>query len=281
MRREYHCLVAGLPDILIDDSKLSVSLHEFKQELNEQLHEEDFDMIRLFMYRYDNENILTKLKDEEAAINTLGNLSEEDINELFILVKEGSYEDNKKFPAYLGQFISAYKEDNPLSDKVWETQLSELYYQYITGCKNVFISKWFSFEKNLNNIIAAYTCRKHDYPIENHLIGEGEIVEKLIKSSSKDFGISDEFPYMDTVMKIVEDEELLERERRVDLIKWELLDEETFFFYFTIEKIFAYFIKVSIIERWIKLDPETGKQLFNELISNLETSYSFPEEFTI
>jgi len=73
----------------------------------------------------------------------------------------------------------------------------------------------------------------------------------------------------------------IEREKRIDLIKWELLDEWTFFYYFTIERIFAYTLKVEIIERWLKLDRETGNKLFSELLNNLETSYEFPKEFIL
>ncbi len=279
--REYHCLVAGLPDIFFDDAKLSVSMLEFKALLTEELHPDDYELIKLFFYRYDNENILLRLKDESASINPLGNLTPEDIDELFIMVKEGSYSDNEHIPEYLGRFIEAYRLEEPLSEKMWEIQLSELYFEFLSKSKNNFISKWFAFEKNLSNIITAANCRKYDYSAKEQLIGEGELVEKLTKSNAKDFGISYEFPKLEEILKAIDDDQLMDREKRIDYIKWNLLDDETFFFYFTIEKIFSYLIKISIIERWLKLHPDTGKQMFNELLNTLETSYTFPEEFTI
>ncbi|UCH15852.1 MAG: DUF2764 family protein, partial [Bacteroidales bacterium] len=38
---------------------------------------------------------------------------------------------------------------------------------------------------------------------------------------------------------------------------------------------------VEIIERWLKLDRETGEKLFNELLTSLETSYEFSKEFIL
>ena len=49
--------------------------------------------------------------------------------------------------------------------------------------------------------------------------------------------------------------------------------------YFTTEKIFSYTLQIEIIIRWLRLDKETGQELFNNLLSNLEKSYEFSKEF--
>jgi hypothetical protein len=68
---------------------------------------------------------------------------------------------------------------------------------------------------------------------------------------------------------------------KFDLIKWKYLDENTFFHYFTIEKVIGYLIKLLLVDRWLKLDEEKGEQLFKKFISDLEKSYEFPKEFII
>ena len=65
-------------------------------------------------------------------------------------------------------------------------------------------------------------------------------------------------------------EYLFERERNIDLLKWHWLDEQTFFNYFGIERVFAYLVKLEIIERWIALDPAEGGKIFRELIDGLK-----------
>jgi hypothetical protein len=42
-----------------------------------------------------------------------------------------------------------------------------------------------------------------------------------------------------------------------------------FFHYFTIEKILAFILKLDIVERWLKHEPENGKMLLENLINNL------------
>ncbi len=52
------------------------------------------------------------------------------------------------------------------------------------------------------------------------------------------------------------------REKKVDLLKWEWLEEHTFFKPFDIESVFAYLLKLEMIERWVMLDKATGEKDF-------------------
>lgn len=74
---------------------------------------------------------------------------------------------------------------------------------------------------------------------------------------------------------------MIEKERMIDNLKWEWIDAHTFFHYSTIERILGFLLKLQIIERWIELDAETGKQLLNKLLNELKTSYKFPAEFAL
>ncbi len=284
MKHYYYCLIAGLPDIFIEDNKLSFGLRDFKDQLiEEKLPQEDLKLIQSFFWRYDNQNLLIRLTDSNNEPNTLANLSPEDLDELFAMAKDDSLENLKgRVPSYLGEFINAYKNETPLiPGKSWENQLAELYYQYIQILDNEFIRNWYDFEVGLTNILTAFNCRKHQMEIQGELIGDNELTANLAKSNARDFGISNEFPKLEAILRAVEEDNILEKEKKIDLLKWELLDDWTFFHYFTIEKIFAYILKMEMIERWLRLDKKTGEELFNRLLTNLESSYEFPEEFTI
>jgi len=283
MNRQYYYLVAGLPDIFFEDKKIPVTLSSFRQYLMEHLNNEDLQNLLLYFWRYDNENILTRLRQEDKPLNDLGNLSTESIDELFSTVKESSADEAMKIaPGYLYRFIEAYRNEEPLFDnKSWDLQLSELYYQHLTTVSNSFIKNWFEFEYKLNNILTALNCRYNGMDVENQLIGSGELNAKLIKSSARDFGISDEIDHLEDILKAWEEPDILEQEKKIDRLKWDILEEESFFHYFTIEKIFTFLIKLSIAERWISLDKDTGLELFKELLNSMETSYEFPEEFSI
>jgi len=283
MRREYHCLIAGLPELFFDTDKINTSLLDFKNYLKEVLHVKDFKLLETIFWRYDNLNVLKLLQDPESDINEYGNLSKADIEEVFLLVKDDTlYTFGREIPAYFGEFINAYKNEIILfPGKSHENQITQLYYKYLNGIDNRFIRNWFEFEMNLSNIITAFNCKKHEYKVDSELIGNNEITEKLIKSNARDFGISNEFPKLESIINALEEDNFIEKEKKIDIIKWELLNDWSFFYYFTIEKVFSYTIQMEIILRWLKLDKETGLELFNNLLSNLEKSYEFSKEFTL
>jgi hypothetical protein len=202
------------------------------------------------------------------------------LDEVFSSAKDDS--SFKKAPEYFLKFIEAYRNDTPIFEgKSWEIQLSELFYAHVTHTENDFINRWFEFEQNLNNLLTAINCRNNSLDISKQLVGSGEINEKLIRSSARDFGLSDETIHIDKIFRAAEESDLLEQEKKIDLLKWEILDEESFFHYFTIEKLFVFIIKLSLAERWINLDRPTGEKMFNELLNSMENSYKFPGEFSL
>ncbi|MBN1116997.1 MAG: DUF2764 family protein [Bacteroidales bacterium] len=283
MSRQYYYLVAGLPDIIFDDKKIPLSTLEYRAYLEEHLEASEMSLLKTFFWRFDNKNVLKILKNTEVEQIGFGNLSLEQLDELFRCVKDGSNEDAMAIaPGYLVRFITAYKAETPIIEgKSWELQLSDLYYDYICQTSNTFINNWYTFEKNISNVLTALQCRKYEIDRNGKLAGKGEVIEKLEKSSSRDFGLSDEIELIDQIIKISEETDLLLQEQKTDLLKWGYLDENSFFHYFSIEKLFVFLIKLSIAERWISLDKETGRKLFEELLKDLETSYEFPEEFSL
>ena len=282
MRKEYYCLIAGLPDLFFDASKIGSSVTNFKFYLKEELTKDDFDLIESYFWRYDNHNLLLLLEKKDAEFNQKGNLTKEDFENIFFLMKEETLKSfTKKIPPYFEKFIHSFRNDDPIiPNKSWENQIVELYYDYLADIKSPFLKEWYAFEMDLNNILTASNCRKFQMSIEPELIGNNELTEKLIKSSAKDFGIGNEFPKIEQVFRGMEETDLLEREKKIDFLKWELLDEKTFFNYFTIEKIFTYILKLEMIERWISLDKKTGQELFNKLLYDLQMNQKFPEEFS-
>lgn len=67
---KYYYLVAGLPELTLEDSKLSYTVADFKTEIYTGLSASDQKLIDLFYLKFDNANVLKLLKDKEAAIDT-------------------------------------------------------------------------------------------------------------------------------------------------------------------------------------------------------------------
>ena len=87
---EYYCLVAGLPDIVFDGSKINYSIERFKEEIYASLTKEDAARIDLFFYAWDNENIIEILRNgADANLSRLGRYSHEELAELIAAAKSG------------------------------------------------------------------------------------------------------------------------------------------------------------------------------------------------
>ncbi len=283
MKREYHCLVAGLPALFFEPSRLASTLAAWKIQLREDLQSSDYQMIESFFLRYDNRNVHAKIAGKPEAWDILGNYTKEQVEEIMSLLKDEDTDPGSlDFPIYLSRYIRAFKADTPFeADRSWENQLAGLYYNHLADLSNPFIKDWYAYELDLTNIITAMSCRKHQVEVRNQLVGENEITEKLIRSNARDFGISNEFPLLDAILRAGDEEDFMEREKKYDLVKWRYLDDNVFFHYFTIEIIFTFIVKLEIISRWLKLDKNTGEKLFRDLVGQMKSTYRFPEEFTI
>ena len=105
---KYYYLVAGLPELTLEDSKLSYTVADFKTELYPALSEDDKKLIDLFYLKFDNANVLKLLKDKDAAIDPRGNYSSEELAEYISQLKDGDEVSDSVFPSYLSTFISEY-----------------------------------------------------------------------------------------------------------------------------------------------------------------------------
>lgn len=274
----YYCLVAGLPDISLDDGKLSYSVSDFKAELYPDLSAQDRKLIDLFYLKFDNTAILKLLKNKDAVIEDKGNFSAEELLQLIEAVREGDTPD-KKYPSYLVNFVSQYLQLS--QDELYRAYdlLAALYYSYGMSSNNAFIASWFEFNLNLNNILAALAARKYKLEVSSVIVGATSICEQLRTSNARDFGLNETLKYFEALQRIADIEELVEREKKVNMLKWKWLEDESFFHYFTIERIFVFLMQLEMIERWISLDKEKGNEFFRKMIQDLKNEVQIPEEF--
>ena len=274
LKRNYYYLVAGLPDILLEQKKFPFTLIELKQELKYHLHPEDYKLVEFLFLQYDNINFLNILLKKEAEFNPLGNYSES----FFI----DEIKEPEKLPAYMKKFLEAYREENPVYPNLsLENQLTWLYFDYMLGQKNDFIVQWFTALRNISNIFVIYNSRKYGFNIENQMIGDNELTEAAKKTTAKDFGLANEITHIDDIIGIFENEDILEQEMSIDLLKWKFLNNLNTFNYFTIEPILAFVIEFMMVERWANLDTEQSKKIFKKMLKELETSIQFSKDFNI
>ncbi|WP_291529227.1 DUF2764 family protein [Bacteroides sp. UBA939] len=279
MSKYYYYLVAGLPELTLEDNKLSYTVADFKVELYPELSDTDRKLIDLFYLKFDNTNLLKLLKDKDAVIDSRGIYSAKELTEFISLLKEGDEVADAVFPSYLSIFISEYFSAQVEDEFLHEDRLAALYYEYAMKCKSRFVSSWYEFNLTVNNVLVALTARKFKMDIASLIVGDTDVCEALRTSGARDFGLTGEVGFLDQIVKISETEELVEREKRIDQLRWNWMEEATFFDYFTIERLFVFLLQLEMIERWISLDKEKGNQLFRSIIASLKDEVQIPAEF--
>lgn len=281
LKKEYYCLVAGLPDLFFQENKLGFNAIDFRKELKTQLTPSDYKLLQYLFLPFDNQNLIRIHFNEDKAFNTYGLITKEELE--FELSAENEH---CNLPEYILEFL---KWLNKKEIKQWsleaENKLQQFFYEYILNAKNEFLLEWFTFEFNLKNILTAFNCERFNHDRSKNLIltEQNALSYSLLENKTlKPELFEDELPFSHQVFKVVESEQSwIEKEKELDKIKWNYLDDNTFFHYFTIEKVLSYVIKMLIIERWIKLDEETGRTLLNKLLNDIKTSYQFAEEFSL
>lgn len=281
---KYYCLIAGLPNIALDDSKLAYSISEFRAELDGILTCDDKKLIDLFFLKFDNKNLITHAKQPDYDPDLRGRITYDEFNDLYKALKDGEVlPKNKRIPLYFISFFKLHLEEEGKESKQVispEDRLAALYYAYAMKCSNQFVANWFELNLNINNMLTAITCRKHGLDKSAYIVGNNEVAEAIRTSNARDFGLGDMVDYLPTLQRIAEETDLMAREKKVDLLKWEWLEEQTFFKTFDIESVFAYMLKLEMIERWVTLDKVTGEKTFREIVQAMKKgSESTLEEF--
>lgn len=164
----------------------------------------------------------------------------------------------------------------PEEDGSIDKTKAENFFAVRMKCHNKFVREWTMFNLDINNILTAMICRKNGWSIKDNMVGKNEVTEAIIANqSAKDFALREEYPYFDSLMQIVETDNLMEREQKIDALKWQWLDDNTLFNYFSVERVLVQFLRAQMLNRWNILTAEEGERVFREIIDNLKRDVKF------
>lgn len=269
--KDYYTLIASLPEISWDEHKLPLTVHEFREEARDYVTGKDAALLDLFFLPNDNAQVLRLLNklEPDPNLQTVYSLKqlEEEVAEPSVV------------PVYLQNFIRDFKEEHLKYEGLPENVLSWMYYDYMLHSENKFVRQYAEFSMNLKNLLVALNSRKYGRDIRIEVIGDNDFSNALRISNSKDFGLSMDDPYVEKVISLVENNNLVERERGLDLLIWNFLDEAVVFEYFSIERVISFMLKLMIVERWSRMSSESGRKVFMELVEKFRKSFEFEEQF--
>lgn len=174
--------------------------------------------------------------------------------------------------------ILALLEDDAVQDRKAELSLSDedfrtqLLYEQGMKCRNKFVREWFAYNMDVNNVLAAAVALKHDMDVQKVIVGDNEVAQELRKGGSlgKNARLAALVPDLREVVEIAEIGNLLDREKRIDALRWQWLEDRTLFEVFNIEAVLAYYLKASILHRWDNLTVEEGEKVFRDLVADMK-----------
>ncbi|MBQ5713378.1 MAG: DUF2764 family protein [Bacteroidaceae bacterium] len=275
----YYCMIAGLPDIDLQDAKPGMTVEQMREQCGEQLTSQDKKLLFYFFLHFDCINLVKLLKNPEANIDQWGNFTHEQLQDLITSATELNFNVHR-FPAFMSIFAREYAFNKDKADYFPEDEIAFQFLNYaIRTCPNRMMRRWYKLNLDITNILTAMLARTQGWSVGDFVKGEGEVQEMIRENKTKDFNLTHELEYIPQLMKIVEEDDPVRKEKMIDAFKWVWLDERTFFEPFSMEAVFAYFCKLQMQERWAKLDVEQGKETFQRIIDNLRGEARVPDEF--
>jgi hypothetical protein len=136
---------------------------------------------------------------------------------------------------------------------------------------NTFVREWFAFNQDMNNVLGAQICRKHGFDVKTQIVGEGEVAEQLrTHATQKDFGLNEVDGDWTEILALAGIEDLMQREKAQDAIRFTWLQDRTEFDFFSSEMVFAYYLEAVMLHRWSILTIEEGEKVFRELVKDMK-----------
>ena len=132
-----------------------------------------------------------------------------------------------------------------------------------------FIREFFSFDLSVRNQKVRYL---------NNALGrdpEKDILN-LRDPEAEETGLEPEDPEFKEsgrLQTILEGSDILSRERGIDDLYWDKIDELTLFDYLNFDRILGMMAKMMIIRRWLILDEETGRAMFKKLVDEVRGTF--------
>ena len=143
------------------------------------------------------------------------------------------------------------------------------FYKEALAHSSAFIREFFQFDLNVRNAKVRYL---------NQALGRDpqKDVLSMADPDAEELGIEVEEPEFKEearLQAILESKDILARERGIDDLYWDKIDEITLFDYLNFSKILGMVVKMMIIRRWLILDEERGREMFKRRVDEVRGTF--------
>ncbi len=284
---------------------LKIDVPEIKRMIITELSSADRRAVELLYTYYDILNIVGYVKRTGLPFNVLGNLSHKEVALLVDRTVEGEAEGTMlpeelaareaelavpgAVRAVVERFRGGAQEEGgelaPLSVDDLEKELFLNFYRVCEGAADgggwiglvarlpEFLRRWAEYDRTVRNIVAAHKAKQLGWPeeIRARMIVEEdpELREAYVTGQAQDFGMRDRFPYTEEVLQVLDTEDFVERERKMDALRVRMADDLAEHDYFGVGRVMDYLIRLNILYRWSALEAGHGREEFRKLVAGL------------
>ena len=137
-----------------------------------------------------------------------------------------------------------------------ENTLGADFYAKAAKSKNRFVREYFDFDGRLRNLKVQYLAKRLGKKGDDYLV---ELPEA-------------DFEEENAIRAILEDVDFVDREQKMDELKWEKASDIARMDYFNMNAILAFLVKAKTVQRWAELDPVKGEEMFHRLIDEIRSA---------
>ena len=134
-----------------------------------------------------------------------------------------------------------------------EDSLSAEFYDKVAKSKNRFIREYFDFDGRLRNMKVDYLAKRLGKKGEDYVV---ELREADFEEAKQ-------------IEEILADADFVDREQRMDELKWEKASDIARMDYFNMNAILAFLVKAKTVQRWAELDAAKGQEMFKKLVQEI------------
>lgn len=269
----YYYLISGLPDLRFGEEHPQLDTSEVLDTIQRNLEPADENIFRFLLYPIDNQNLLNAIFEDHKSISPFAFKH----HGLFDKEMLKSYRRQKGFlPAYMGEFLNLWEEYFPTLT-MWEIEekLESQYYSEIEHQNCFFLSEYYAFKRKLKDLMAVFNKSYFNPMLSNTPESMRSLSNQVGKGKTPPASFFNDYPFLEEMDEVFARQDPLETDRFADRLTWEYLEETKG--HFEQDKVFAYVLKLLIVDKWIGRDAEEGKKRFDELSSHIKSHVSKPK----
>ena len=184
------------------------------------------------------------------------------ISSLPAISLDWKFGEGTSFDTYVGWIKSQLsgsdiKVVDRLLDGFKDENLTKEFYEAALKDSDRFLKEYFTFDLNVRNGKARFLNKAFERPLDQDTINleTGEFAEG---------------PRLEEALNTPD---LLSRERGLDSLMWDKINEITTFNYFDLDAILGFIARLRIIGRWFALDEKTGREMFLRLVDEVRGTF--------